>query len=106
MQKSNIPALSPDALRVLSGLGFRPLPGLTHMFIGKATSQNPNADPYLVVLQIMPLQIDKDRYVISLTYNGNEAFKMRLGTLQDLEEWFHTYAVFEDIDAFVKGENK
>jgi hypothetical protein len=104
VQKNNIPPLSSEAMRVVSELGFRPLSGMPHMFIGKATSQNPNADPYMVILQIMPLKIDTARYVITLTYNGSEAFKSRLGTLEDLAEWFKTYAVFEDIDAFVRGD--
>lgn len=106
MQKTNLPALSAEAMQVVSGLGFRPLSGMTHMFIGKAVSQNPNADPYVVILQMMPLQLDRSRYVISLTYNGNEAFKTRLGSLDDLTDWFRTYAVFEDIDAFVRGDAK
>ncbi len=104
MQKNNIPPLSADALRVVLGLGFRPLPGMAHRFVGKAASQNPNADPYIVILQMMPLQLNRSQYVISLTYNGNEAFKTRLGSLEDLADWFRTYAVFEDIDAFVRGD--
>lgn len=106
MQKNNLPQLSSEAMRVVSGLGFRPLSGMTHMFIGKALSQNAHADPYLVILQILPLQVDRSRYVITLTYNGNEAFKPRLGSLEDLKDWFETYAVFEDIDAFVRGDAK
>jgi hypothetical protein len=106
VQKTNLPGLSAEAMQVVSELGFRSLSGMTHMFVGKATSQNPNADPYIVILQIMPLQIDRNRYVISLTYNGNEAFKTRLGSLDDLVDWFKTYAVYEDIDAFVRGDAK
>lgn len=104
MAKNNIPALTSKALSVIAGLGFRPLPGISHTFVGKAESQNEGKDPYMVIMQIMPLQLDPDRYVISLTYNGKDAFKARLGTLDDLEMWFATYAVFEDIDAFVRGE--
>lgn len=106
MQKNNLTPLSSEAMRVVSGLGFRPLPGMAHMFVGKIGSQNPDADPYLVILQMMPLKIDTSQYVISLTYNGNEAFKTRLGTLGDLTDWVQTYAVFEDIDAFVRGDTK
>jgi hypothetical protein len=79
---------------------------MSHTYVGKATSQNRDVAPYMVILQIMPLQLDPDRYVISLTYNGNDAFKARLGTLDDLRDWFLTYAVFEDIDAFVRGDAK
>lgn len=106
MAKNNIPKLSTDALSVITELGFRPIAGMTHTYVGKAVSQNRDAAPYVVIMQIMPLQLDPDRYVISLTYNGVDAFKARLGTLDDLRDWFLTYAVFEDIDAFVRGDAK
>lgn len=103
---NNIPTLNADALRVIKELGFRPLAKMSHTFVGKAASQNENVAPYIVIMQIMPLQLDRNRYVVSLTYNGNDAFKSRLGTLEDLREWFLTYAVFEDVDAFVRGDAK
>lgn len=104
MSKNNLPSLSPEALGVLSGLGFRPLPGISHTFMGKAVSQNEDQDPYIVIMQILPLKIDTSRYVVSLTYNGQEAFKARLGTLDDVQDWFKTYAVFNDIEAFVRSQ--
>lgn len=106
MSKNNIPKLSTDALAVISELGFRPISGMTHTYVGKAASQNEGVAPYMVIMQVMPLQLDLSRYVISLTYNGVDAFKARLGTLDDLRDWFLTYAVFEDIDAFVRGDAK
>ena len=106
MAKHNLPKLSPDAVATVTELGFRPIAGMSHTYVGKAVSQNPDAAPYMVIMQIMPLQLDAERYVISLTYNGNDAFKARLGTLDDLRDWFLTYAVFEDIDAFVRGDAK
>jgi hypothetical protein len=104
LAKNNIPTLSPAAVGVIAGLGFRPLPGMSHTFVGKADSQNEGQDPYMVIMQIMPLQLDADRYVVSLTYNGQDAFKARLGTLEELQEWFATYAVFNDIDVFVRSQ--
>lgn len=106
MPKHNLPNLNHDAVATIASLGFRPIAGMSHTFVGKAESQNRDSAPYMVIMQIMPLQLDVNRYVISLTYNGSEAFKARLGTLDDLRDWFFTYAVFEDIDAFVRGDAK
>jgi len=102
MAKHNLPALSNEAKSVLEGLGFRQIAKMPYTYLGKAESQNENQPAYMVVLDILPLQLDANRYVVSLRYNGNYAFQTRLLTLDELAESFTTYAVFEDIDAFVR----
>lgn len=84
-------------------LGFKQVKALPNTFIGSLPSQVLNA-PFTVLLSAIPLQLQNDKYVFSLTYNGSQAFAGRLGSLEDLTAWLFSFGVIEDIDLWRNGK--
>lgn len=46
----------------------------------------------------MPLKLSPGQYVFSASYNGNTAFEAKVGSLDDLEHWLQSFALYRDID--------
>jgi hypothetical protein len=61
-------------------------------------------DPYFLVLTVVPLRHNETFFMFSCTYNGQELFTAKLGTLDDLKTTIKWYGVVEDIQLWREGK--
>ena len=51
----------------------------------------------------MPLAYSPGQYLFSATYNGQLAFSLKEGTIEDLGSMLKSYGVYEDIQVWREG---
>jgi hypothetical protein len=60
--------------------------GQPNTFIGDIKSKTRNFS-YVGVLVVLPLQRQRNMYVFTLTVNGEDGFKGKVGDLGDFDKW-------------------
>jgi hypothetical protein len=75
-----------SAISRIAESGFRPVEGQPNTFVGNIKSQARNYS-YVGVLVVLPLQRQRNMYVFTLTVNGEDGFKGKVGDLDDFEKW-------------------
>lgn len=86
----------------LKELNFKPVQAIPNSFIGQWESQTTRA-PFTCLLSAIPLKIQENKYVFTLTFNGNTAFQGKVGTFDEFESWFFTSALWQDIENWRNG---
>lgn len=91
------PSLPKSAILHIEKLGFKAIQGKPNSFFGRVKSQY-LPDPFVVILMAMPLKLSPGRFVFSASYNGNTAFEAKVGSLEDLDAWLQSFALYADIN--------
>jgi hypothetical protein len=60
---------------------------MDNTFIGEIKSMSAGYSK-IVTLTMLPLQLQRGRYVFTLAINGDERFNGRVGDLGDFDEWW------------------
>lgn len=74
------------AISHIAAKGFKPVEGDPHTFIGNIKSKIRNFS-YVAVLVCLPLQRQRNMFVFTLTINGEDGFKGKVGDLGDFDKW-------------------
>lgn len=79
--------LPKSAISHIAGLGFRPIQDDPNTF---RASVKTGAKGYerAATLTMLPLQLQRNRYVFTLQVNGDPGFSGRVGDLGDFDEWW------------------
>jgi hypothetical protein len=96
------PPLPKSVTPIIEELGLKPVAALPNTYLGMMKSQTLKSD-FLILLSVIPLKIQKDHYVFSVTINGNTAFKGKVGTMDDLRGWLYTEVLIEDVNVWRDG---
>lgn len=75
-----------SAISHIAAKGFRPVEREPYTFIGEIKSKTRNFT-YVGVLVVLPLQRQRNMYVFTLTVNGEDGFKGKVGDLSDFDKW-------------------
>lgn len=97
-----LPRLSKEDLRRLSVLQFKPVAAAPNTFIGVFGSQI-TAFENVLILTVIPLKMQADKFVFTLTVNGASEFDGLVGTMEDFKLHFETSLVWRDMDTWLKG---
>lgn len=89
----------------MAEMGFKPISGRPYEFIGTVKHQQ---DDYgmAALLTLMPLQLQKDNFVVSLEMNGEQMVQTRLAKLEDIANLVGYAGVVKEIlDTVNRKEN-
>lgn len=81
---------------------MKAIDGVPNQFFGRVRSST-LFDPFVIVLTVMPMAYTPGHYLFSATYNGQLAFSLKMGTLDDLGTILKSYGVYEDIQVWREG---
>lgn len=77
--------------------------GVPNQFFGRVRSST-LFEPFVIILTVMPLAYSPHEYMFTATYNGNIAFSLKIGTIDDLGIMLKSYGVYEDIQVWREGK--
>ena len=81
---------------------MNPIDGVPNQFFGRARSST-LFEPFVVIVTVMPLAYSPGQFLFSATYNGQLAFSLKEGTVEDLGSMLKSYGVYEDIQIWREG---
>lgn len=76
---------------------------MPNTYLGNYESQSLK-HPYVCILMVIPLKIQEDKFVFTLTLNGSDKFRGKVGTMEDFANWYHFETLWSDIDIYKRGE--
>lgn len=94
--------LSREALRRLSALKFKPVAASPNTFVGVFGSQITSND-HVLILTCIPLQVQSDKFVFTLTLNGSTQFDGFVGTMEQFKVHMDTSLVWKDMETWLEG---
>jgi hypothetical protein len=76
--------------------------GMPNMYLGDYESKS-LSNPYVCLLSVIPLKVQADKYVFTLTLNGVDSFRGKVGTVEEFINWFHFEVLWSDVDIYKNG---